>query len=65
MAKTKYDLTSALKKHVAGLTAHLEYLNTQEFEAKNRTADQKPIFQGRIIEVKKEIEELAEIISEG
>ena len=65
MAKTKYDLTSALKKHIAALSAHLVYLKGQEREAKNRTAHMQPVFSGRIIEVAKEIDELEQIISEG
>ena len=62
MAKPKYE---ALKKHVETLKAHLEYLRGQEKAAKHQTAEKKPIYQGRIIEVANEIDELEQIISEG
>ena len=65
MAKSKYDLSGTMKKHVAALKLHLEYLKGQEAEAKNRTAHMQPVFSGRIIEVAKEIDELEQIISEG
>jgi hypothetical protein len=61
MAKTKYDLSGALRKHIETLKAHLEYLRSMESASKHQTAEKKPIYQGRIIEVANEIEELEQI----
>jgi hypothetical protein len=65
MAKTKYDLSGAVKKHIEALKARLEYLRGQEAAAKHQTAEKKPVYQGRIIEVANEIDELEQIVSEG
>jgi len=64
-ATAKYDLSGALKRHLDGLKTHLEYLKLREAEAKNRTAHEKPVYTGRIIEVEKEIEHLEQVLQEG
>jgi hypothetical protein len=64
-ATARYDLAAALQKHLADLKLRIEYLKTQRDEAKHKTADQRPIFVGRIIEVEKEIEHLEQVLLEG